>query len=148
ATLPKESLITLLKNDELDIDEDDILTSVIQWATKQVPELELSDINNWSSDDLNTVKETMADCIPHIRFFNISSDNIMLYEDLLPKKLRHDVLKYHCDKDYKPITHMLPPRTGQIPDIDSLIINKEQAKWISSKIGESTRLLQENQRTS
>src|SRR6185436_3622459 len=83
----------------------------------------------------------------HIRFFSISSINIVLYEDLLPKKLRRDVLKYHLDKNYKPTTHILPPRTGQGPDTDSLIINKKQAKWISSKIVESTRLLQENQRT-
>ena len=37
---------------------------------------------------------------------------------------------------------------GQECEIDSLIINKKQAKWISSKIVESTTLLQENQRTS
>src|SRR6185312_937381 len=144
ATLPKKSLITLLKNDELDIDEDDILMSVIQWATKQVPELELNDIENWSFNDLNTVKETMTDYIPHIRFFSISSKNIMLYWNLLPRKLCHDVLTYRLEKDYTPTTHMLPPRTGHI---DSVIINKRQAKWISSKVVESTRLSQENQRT-
>src|SRR6185503_9427850 len=41
ATLPKETLITLLKNDELDINEDDLWMSIIQWATKQVPGQEL-----------------------------------------------------------------------------------------------------------
>ena len=148
ATLPKESLITLLKNDELDIDEDDLWMSVIQWATKQVSGRELgNDIDNWSSNDINTVKETIADCIPHIRFFSVSSNSIMLYNELLPKKLWQDVLKHRLDKNYKPTTHMLPPRTGQGPDIDSLIINKKQANWISSKIVEATRLLQENQRT-
>src|SRR6185436_9344507 len=95
-------------------DEDDILMSVIQWATKQVPELKLeNDIDNWSSNDINTVKDIIADCIPYIRFFSISPKTFALYDDLLPRTLRRDILKYHTDKDYKPNTHMLPPRTGQ-----------------------------------
>src|SRR6185312_3453668 len=139
ATLPKETLITLLKSDELSMDEDDILMSVIQWATKQVSELELgNDPDDWSSDDLNTVKDIVADCIPHIRFFNISPDKVSLYYNLLPRKLCRDLFSYQINKNYKPKTHMLPPRTGQ-GYIDSIIINKEQAKWIFSKIVESTR---------
>src|SRR6185437_10614333 len=52
AKLPKEALITLLKSDELTMDEDDIWASVIQWAIKQVPELELeSNSDDWSSSD-------------------------------------------------------------------------------------------------
>src|SRR6185312_13467522 len=121
------------------MDEDDILMSVIQWATKQVSELELgNDPDDWSSDDLNTVKDIVADCIPHIRFFNISPDKVSLYYNLLPRKLCRDLFSYQINKNYKPKTHMLPPRTGQ-GYIDSIIINKEQAKWIFSKIVESTR---------
>src|SRR6185312_15404161 len=159
ATLSKETLITLLKSEELSMDEDDIWMSVIQWATKQVPELELgNNPNDWSSNDANTIKDIIADCIPYIRFFNISPKNVILYEDLLSKELRHDILNYRTDKDYKPNTQILPPRTGQgcmLPskagqgyDINSVIINNKQAEWISSKIVESTRRLQENQRTS
>src|SRR6185312_7960308 len=88
AKVPKETLITLLKSDELSIDEDDIWVSVIQWATKQVPGLELgNDSDAWSSNDINTVKDIIADCIPHIRFFNISPNKVAQYYDLLPKKL-------------------------------------------------------------
>ena len=103
ATLPKETLITLLKNDELSMDEDDIWMSVIQWATKQLPELELgTDPDDWSSSNTNAIKDIIADCIPHIRFFSIPLKKFILYEDLLPKKLRHDILNYHADKEYKP----------------------------------------------
>jgi len=156
ATLPKETLITLLKNDELSMDEDDIWMSVIQWATKQLPELELgTDPDDWSSNVTNTIKDTIADCIPHIRLFSISPKKVILYEDLLPKKLRRDILNYHTDKDYKLNIPLLPPRTGQAPPkaghgcyIDSTVIDKRQAEWISSKIVESTKRLQENQKTS
>src|SRR6185369_11525937 len=67
ATLPKENLINLLKNDDLSMEEDDIWMSVVQWATEQVPELELGnglDIDGWSSNNINTVKDIIADCIP------------------------------------------------------------------------------------
>jgi len=153
ATLPKETLIALLKNDELNMDEDDVWMSVIQWGTKQVPELELgSDPDAWSSSDMNKVKDIIAGCIPLIRFSTISLDKIIQYNDLLPRKLRRDLLNYHTAKNYKQDIHMLPPRTGQacMPspngyDIDSVIINKKQAEWISSKIVESTR---QHQKTS
>src|SRR6185369_9668970 len=156
ATLPKETLITLLKNDELSMDEDDIWMSVIQWATKQLPELELgTDPDDWSSNVTNTIKDTIADCIPHIRLFSISPKKVILYEDLLPKKLCRDILNYHTDKDYKLKVLLLPPRTGQAPPkarheyyIDSTIIDKRQAEWILSKIIESTKRLQKNQVTS
>ena len=151
ATLPKETLITLLKSNELSIDEDDIWTSVIQWATKQVPELKLGmDLDSWSSDSINTIKDIITDCIPHIRFFNLSPGKVADYCDLLPRKLVRDLLQYQYqrDKDYKPSTQILPPRAGQGYDIDSVIINKKQAGWISSKIVESTSQLQENQRIS
>src|SRR6185369_10362623 len=78
ATLPKETLITLVKNDELCMDEDDILISVVQWATKQVPELELgTDPDEWSSNATNTIKDVIADYIPHIRFVSISPKKLI-----------------------------------------------------------------------
>ena len=147
ASLPKETLITILKSDELTMDEDDIWMSVIQWAAKQVSESELgSDLDNWSFNDINII----ADFIPHIhiRFFNMSLDKIALYYELLPRKLGRDLLNFQAGKNYNPNTCMPPPRTGQGHDIDSVIINKKQAVWISSKIVESRRQLQENQKIS
>src|SRR5205085_473288 len=137
--LYQRTLITLLKSDELSMDEDDVWMSVIQWAVKQVPELELgNNLDNWPYNDISTVRDIITDCIPHIRFFRISPKKFVQYDDLLPRDLRRDVLTYHMDKDYKPENPILLPRTGQGYDIDSLIINKKQAEWISSKIVEST----------
>ena len=125
ATLPKETLINLLKNDDLKMEEDDICMSVVQWATKQVPELELGlDVDDWSSHDINTVKNIIAECIPHIRFFNMSSEKVLLFDDLLPKKLRRDILNYQMKKDYVPTTTMLSPRTGQRHNIDAEFYHK------------------------
>src|SRR5437763_11676602 len=86
AVLPKETLITLLKNDELSMDEDEVWTSVIQWATKQVPELQLgNDLKDWSSNDINIIKDVITDFIPHVRFFSMSPKKVVLYNDLLPR---------------------------------------------------------------
>ena len=59
--LPKETLTTLLRSNELNMDEDDIWMSAIQWATKQVPESELgNDLDNWSFNDINTVRHRIS----------------------------------------------------------------------------------------
>ena len=77
ATFSKENLINLLKSDDLSIEEEDIWMSVVQWATKQVPELELgNDPDNWSFHDINTTKDIIADYLPHIRFFNMSLEKV------------------------------------------------------------------------
>src|SRR5207244_1942223 len=50
ASLPKETLITLLKNDELNMNEGDIWLSVVRWAVQQVPNL-ANEQDGWSSND-------------------------------------------------------------------------------------------------
>src|SRR6185369_2600555 len=69
-------------------------------------------------------KNIIADCIPHIRFFNMSSEKIFLFDDLLPRKLRRDILNYQMKKDYVPNTTMLSPRTGQRHNIDAEFYHK------------------------
>src|SRR6185312_10268142 len=67
--------------------------------------------------------DIIADCIPHIRFFNMSPEQVLLFDDLLPRKLRHDILNYQIKKDYVPNTTILLPRTGQRCNIDLVTIS-------------------------
>ena len=61
--LPKATFISLLKNDELNMDEVDIWLSVIQWAINQISGL--SDIPaNWSLHDVAAIKDIVAECVP------------------------------------------------------------------------------------
>src|SRR6185312_5815060 len=94
-------------------------------------------------------------CIPHIRFFNISTEDfrkkVVPYDELLTKELRRDLLHYQFEKDYKPNFTVLPPRKGQAAikfNIDSVIINEQQAAWILQKIMELTMPDQRRERTS
>ena len=114
--LPKETLITLLKLDKLNMEEIDIWTSVIQWAINQVPGL-VNKPDSWSYEDVTRVRAITSDCFQHIRFFNISSEDlqekIVPYDELLTKELRRDIVSYHMNKNYKPKSIILPPRKGQ-----------------------------------
>ena len=163
ANLPKATFISLLKNDELNMDEGDVWMSAVQWAVNQISGVTITDNPaNWSSKDVNAVKNTLAECIPHIRFFNMSAkvfnEKVAPFIELLPRELRSDLLYYHLQNNYKPKTQMLPQRKGQQkdckltkpitmlsqrkiqrPDIDSVVINKQQALWILQKIAESTQ---------
>src|SRR5438128_9306935 len=125
--LPKEILITLLKNDELNIDEGELWLSVVQWGIEQVPGL-INNPKSWSYNEFTIVKSIISDCIPQIRFFNISNkdfnEKVVPYEDLIPRELWHDMLYYHLKEDYKPTTPILTPRIKQGHKIDSTIIDK------------------------
>ena len=102
SSLPKETLITLLQNDDLNMKEGDIWMAVIEWAIGQVPGL-TNDPNNWSPDEVNTIKGLVADCIPHVRFVDIAYEELfekfVLYLELLPRKLRNDIFAHHLHKN-------------------------------------------------
>ena len=128
--LPKATFISLLKNDELNMDEGDVWMSVVQWAVNQISGL-TDNPTSWSTNDVNAIKNIMAEYIPHIRFFNISSkefsERVVPYVELFPRELRSDLLCYHMQDNYKPKTQILPQRKGQrkrkLPDVDSVVIN-------------------------
>ena len=69
---------------------------VLKWGIAQNPELP-SDPTSFSSDDFNALKKTLQQCIPFIRFYNLTSKEFMvkvlLYEEILPKELYKDLLK-------------------------------------------------------
>ena len=90
ADLPKTVFINLLKSDELNMDEGDVWVSAIKWTVNQIAGL-MDNPTNWSATDVNAVKDIMAECIPHIRLFNISAEafnqSVVPYIELLPREL-------------------------------------------------------------
>ena len=103
--LSKETLNNLLQNDDLNMKEGDIWMSVIEWAVGQISGLK-NDPNNWTADEISTIKSLVADSIPHIRFVDIPyrelCEKFVLYDELLPAKLRHDILFHHLQSKNKP----------------------------------------------
>ncbi|RHZ48301.1 hypothetical protein Glove_553g36 [Diversispora epigaea] len=145
-TLPEAALVSIIQRDDLQLEESKIWDYIIQWGTTQNKTLP-SNFNDWIEKDFQNLKNTLQQCLPHIRYFQFSNETILEklfpFQQLLDKTLWFDILKYSMTPD-KPITStILSPRkivTNQLPNrgytfqITSLIITNERAAEIASWI--------------
>ncbi|POG73446.1 BTB/POZ protein, partial [Rhizophagus irregularis DAOM 181602=DAOM 197198] len=95
SSVPENLLISLIQNDNLQMSEIQVWKNVLKWGLAQNPELS-SNPSNYSKDDFNTLKNTLQQCIPFIRFYNFTSkefsDNVLPYKEVLPEELFMDLL--------------------------------------------------------
>ncbi|CAG8451896.1 6395_t:CDS:2, partial [Cetraspora pellucida] len=136
--LSESIMILLLKRDDLGMDEIDIWEYLIKWGIEHTKFLSQNnrDINNWSKSDFAALEETLHNCIPLIRFFQISSTDLydkvrIPYKKILPKQLNEDIIKYFMKPGCELTTRILPSR---LTIIDSHIIKSIHAGLISSWI--------------
>ncbi|CAG8496240.1 13413_t:CDS:2 [Dentiscutata erythropus] len=136
--LSESTMIHLLKRDDLGMDEIDIWEYLIKWGIEHATSLSQNnhDLNNWSKDDFAALEETLHNCIPLIRFFQISSidlyDKVRVpYKKILPKQLNEDIIKYFMKPGCELTTRILPSR---LTIIDSTIVKAIHAGLISSWI--------------
>ncbi|RHZ89562.1 hypothetical protein Glove_13g195 [Diversispora epigaea] len=113
-TLPEAALVSIIQRDDLQLEESKIWDYVIQWGISQNNTLP-SNIDDWIEKDFQILKNTLQQCLPHIRYFQISKENIMQkvfpYSQILDKKLWADILKHSMSFDKKSITStILPPQ--------------------------------------
>ncbi|RHZ48302.1 hypothetical protein Glove_553g35 [Diversispora epigaea] len=137
-TLPEAALVSLIQRDDLQLEESKIWDYVIQWGTAQIKTLP-SNIDDWIDKDFQILKHALQKCLPHIRYFQISSENIMEkvypYQQILNKKLVTDILKYSMAPG-KPITSTIIPPRKKVEITSSIITNKHAADiatWIDKK---------------
>ncbi|RHZ88886.1 hypothetical protein Glove_21g383 [Diversispora epigaea] len=92
--LPEDTLIAILKRDDLQLSEGEIWEYVIQWGKAKNPTLPIN-IENWTSDNFLSLKTTLKQCLPHIRYFNISGEDVLEklfpYQKILEPKLWLDI---------------------------------------------------------
>ncbi|GBC21658.2 BTB/POZ domain-containing protein [Rhizophagus irregularis DAOM 181602=DAOM 197198] len=137
----------ILKRNDLKLDEIEIWENLIKWGLAQVQTLN-QDVSNWNQEDTNIFKEIIYTFVPLIRFYGISSKDYIIkvkpYEEVLPKELKDDLLKYYMIPEYKPTLNNLKPRYSRI-FIDSKIINQQHtilfANWIDQKGKNSSRYI-------
>jgi hypothetical protein len=67
SSIPEKLLISIVQNDNLRMSEVQVWENVLKWGLDQNPELS-SDPTNLSVDDFNTLKNTLQQIIPFIRF--------------------------------------------------------------------------------
>ncbi|RHZ71579.1 hypothetical protein Glove_256g111 [Diversispora epigaea] len=138
-SLPEDALISILKRDDLQLKEGKIWEYVIQWGKAKNPNLPIS-LDKWTNDNFLSLKETLKQCLPHIRYFSISGEDVVEkvypYQQLLERQLFSDIT-IKLVTPTKPISSLvLPPRkiSNTIPTGISNIMTNEHALEISSWI--------------
>ncbi|RHZ87179.1 hypothetical protein Glove_40g86 [Diversispora epigaea] len=80
-SLPESALVSILKRDNLKVDESNIWDYIIKWGIAQIPDLPI-ELKKWSDDNFLTLKITLQQCLPHIRYFHISNALFSIFRRL------------------------------------------------------------------
>ncbi|RHZ48286.1 hypothetical protein Glove_553g23 [Diversispora epigaea] len=93
-SLPESALVFLLKRNNLQMKEVKIWDYVIKWGISQNPNLP-TNLGEWSTENIIKLKTTLQQCLPHIRYFHLSADevkdSIRPYKKILDKQLWEDI---------------------------------------------------------
>src|SRR5438874_1798746 len=104
-SIEKSMLITILKKDDLELDETNIWDCVIQWGIGQNQELR-KDISEWNEEDFKILKDILEDIIPLIRFNEIKSKDfskkIRLYRKVFNEDIYEEILDYYLNDEWQP----------------------------------------------
>ncbi|RHZ65614.1 hypothetical protein Glove_313g19 [Diversispora epigaea] len=145
-SLPEDALISILKQDDLQLEEGKIWEYVIKWGKAKNSTLP-TDLDKWTSDNFLILKETLKGCLPHIRYFSFSNEDVIKklfpYQQILESKLFLDInskimipnmpISSIVLPPRKILNMRLPTRITPIP-LSSNIITNEHALEISSWI--------------
>ncbi|RHZ67413.1 hypothetical protein Glove_301g13 [Diversispora epigaea] len=121
-SLKESALVSLLKLGNLQIEEIKIWDYVIKWGIAQTSTLP-TNLGEWTKENFLTLKTTLQQCLPHIRYFHLSSievvDNIEPFKKILDKQLWKDI-KQHLLIPERPVkSTILPPRSVLVIEIPS-----------------------------
>ncbi|RHZ57041.1 hypothetical protein Glove_395g4 [Diversispora epigaea] len=144
ASLQETALISILQRDDLKVEETKIWNYVIKWGIAQNPTLPTNS-EEWSKENFQTLKITLQQCLPLIRYFHIPDEDIWEkvkpYKKILEKQLWNDLIQHHMFPN-KPVKSLvLPARIISTPELPSrvnepfsTIINNEHVAELSSWI--------------
>ena len=81
-------MISLIQNDKFQASEIQVWDHVLKWGLAQNSELP-SDPTSFLIEDFKTLKKTLQQCIPFVRFDNLTSkefmDKVFLYEKIFQR---------------------------------------------------------------
>ena len=100
-SIPEKLLVSLIQNVNVQMNVEQVWEHVLKWGIAQNPELP-SDPSSYSKDDFNTLKNTLQQCVPFIKFFNFNHkeflNKVYPYRKILPKDLRENLIKHFIDQ--------------------------------------------------
>ncbi|GBC01424.1 hypothetical protein RclHR1_04190008 [Rhizophagus clarus] len=136
----------ILKRDDLALDEIEIWDNLIKWGLAQEKNLD-KNVSEWQQEEFTIFERILHKFIPFIRFYDISSedyyDKIEPYDEIIPKELQDDILKFHMLSEYKPtINTHIPRYPGNNGNLNNQLINRKHLiiienwiKWKDNTIG-------------
>ncbi|RIB29217.1 hypothetical protein C2G38_2027897 [Gigaspora rosea] len=139
-TIQENALVSLISRDDLQMEEVKIWNNVIRWGIAQNPGLP-SDSKNWTHGNFLALKTTLQNCLPHIRYFHIScdevTDNLQPYKQILENDLWDDITRKFMSPNRQISSTILPPRKILNTETFSTVINEahagEIASWVDKK---------------
>ncbi|RHZ76509.1 hypothetical protein Glove_196g38 [Diversispora epigaea] len=146
-SLQESALVSLLKRDDLQLEEVIIWEYIIKWGISQNSTLS-ADFKEWTNENFTTLKTTLQQCLPLIRYFHIPgtdvSNKVKPYKKILDEQLWDDLTQYFVAPSQPIESIILPPRTILTRNLPtrtkeptkpfSTIITFEHASEISSWI--------------
>ncbi|CAG8457460.1 6815_t:CDS:2 [Ambispora gerdemannii] len=135
----ERTILLLLSRQDLEIKEVHLWNRVIQWAVaKTSVNSTTEDDANWTSTRIEQLRIILQSCIPLIRFFDISSEEFDLkvfpFQSLLPKQLFRDIVSFHLQKNYAPVSPRLPTR-GKPKYPNEIITISPNGSDVASSVG-------------
>ncbi|RIB28939.1 hypothetical protein C2G38_2058015 [Gigaspora rosea] len=123
--LQENALISLIIRDDLQMKEVKIWNNVIEWGIAQNPDL-TSDSKTWSQENFLTLKTTLRNLLPLIRYFQMSADDIIdsvrPYQQILGKDLWEDISTKFMSPNRHIRSTVLPPRRILTQPLPSRVI--------------------------
>ncbi|RIB22551.1 hypothetical protein C2G38_2173710 [Gigaspora rosea] len=121
-TLQENAFIALLKRDDLQMEESEIWDKVILWGKARTPDLP-SNLEEWTDENFKSLKATLQHCLPHIRYFQIPSEDVLKkikpYHNILEKNVWDDILAKYLAPNVPIASIILSPQ--HIAEISSWI---------------------------
>jgi len=132
-SLEESTLISLLKRDDLVKDEVVLWDHLIKWGITSTGITK--DLSGWSNKEYEILAHKIKNCLPHIRFLQISSGDfykrVKPFAQCLPVELYEDILQYHLVPGHQPSGDLIQPKRATI---DSVLIERKLAALIASWI--------------
>ncbi|RHZ66063.1 hypothetical protein Glove_309g18 [Diversispora epigaea] len=137
-SLPESAFVSLLKRDDLTMKEVEIWNYGIKWGIAQNPSLP-SNLEKWTKENFLTLKTTLQQCLPLIRYFHMTNieiyDKIRPYKEILDKQLWEDI-EQHVFVPDRPVKSIILPARSK--GLFSTIISEDHVAEISSWIDRET----------
>src|SRR6185369_15421821 len=135
-SLKESLLLSILKRDDLAMDEVEIFQHVIQWGIAQtsLP----TELEQWQDQQFETLHNTLQECLSLIRFYHISSvdfyHKVKPFARILPGNLYENLLHHYLVPGSHTKDAAAKPIRGTGTGIDSRLLNFQQVSQIDSWI--------------